>query len=47
MNSSNTKLKPLDHKKALNNQIPTLPITNSKQVPKKTQSVIAEKKKPA
>lgn len=47
MNSSNTKLKPLDHKKSLNNQIPTLQPNNPKPIPKKTQTTIADKKKPA
>lgn len=35
MNSSNTRLKPLDHKKSLNNQQNNLPITNPKAPVKK------------
>jgi hypothetical protein len=35
MNSSNTKLKPLDHKKSLNNQLNNLPVPNSKITAKK------------
>lgn len=38
MNSSNTKLKPLDHKKSLNNQLNNLPTTNSKVPVKKPQA---------
>ena len=35
MNSSNTKLKPLDHKKSLNNNLPAAIQAPSKQPPKK------------
>lgn len=46
MNSSNTKLKPLDHKKSLNNQPNNQPITNPKvPVKKPLAQGLAEKKK--
>ena len=46
MNSSNTKLKPLDHKKSINNQIPTLaPTTNKAPIKKPTITTTQEKKK--
>ncbi len=45
MNSSNTKLKPLDHKKSLNNQIPTLAPTGPKAPIKKTTVPTTQEKK--
>lgn len=42
MNSSNTKLKPLDHKKSLNANLPAPVQTTTKPVPKKP-TVAAEK----
>lgn len=45
MNSSNTKLKPLDHKKSLNNQIPTLTPTGPKAPIKKTTVPTTQEKK--
>lgn len=35
MNSSNNKLKPLNHKKSLNNQTPIVPVVDTKPAVKK------------
>ena len=45
MNSSNTKLKPLDHKKAANNQIPNQPQIGTKAPIKKTTIATTQEKK--
>jgi hypothetical protein len=45
MNSSNTKLKPLDHKKTVNNQIPIQPQIGTKAPIKKTTVGTTQEKK--
>lgn len=45
MNSSNTKLKPLDHKKSANNNINSLLTNNSKTIGKTVTNTTQEKKK--
>ena len=45
MNSSNTKLKPLDHKKTANNQIPIQPQIGTKAPIKKTTVATTQEKK--
>lgn len=48
MNSSNNKLKPLNHKKSLNNQPPSVPTVDMKPTVKKTSvNTAAEKKQVA